>query len=128
MQTTIIPTGEVAIAVGRNMRGDLYAETVMPLGYARRELRIRTDKCARGLSADATVVQVSEDGRSHTHAFSLSRFGQGDYSKQLRLDQKARATEKAIRTMHADALRDVGAVLDEAHAHYAARARAGAEA
>ena len=107
--------------VRRSQYGDLFAETVVPLGADRRELRIDTRKGFRGLRTSATVVQVSEDGRSFTHAMGLGT-GLGDFSRTLRQqDPKVRATEKAIRSLHADALTEIDATLAAARAHYAAK-------
>lgn len=109
----------------RNARGELQAQTRIPLGSDRRELRITTDKGYRGgLDCDARVVQVSEDGCSYQHAFGLARDGSGDFSKNLATDRTKRATAKAIETMHRECLALAPAVLDEARAYYAAQAAA----
>jgi hypothetical protein len=93
--------------IRRDYRGALRAETMIPLGVDRRELRITTSKGQRGLSCHASVVQVSEDGQ----CFSFAMFS--DYSKRLACDHNARATEKTVRAMHAAALAEIPAVLAE---------------
>ena len=103
----------------RDRAGKLSVKTVIPLGADRRELHITTrrNSVRGGIQCGARVEQVSEDGRSYTHAFS---FGSGgDYSKTLAHDIKGRATEKALTTMHAAAMLDVEAVIAAAKAHYA---------
>ena len=96
----------------RNMRGDLQAESAFPLGFDRRELRVSTYKTSVGMVCYASVVQVDEDGRSHTHEMF------GDYSKRLAANPSMRCTEKNIRAMHGAALAGIDAVLTEARAKY----------
>jgi hypothetical protein len=115
--TTPIP----AFAVTRDHNGKLEAVSTFPLGE-RRELRITTDKGYKGLSCDAMVRQLSESGNSWTHAFSLSRFSKGDYSRTLVLDKAKRATEKSIATMHAAGLLRLDEVMAEVKAHYEVQA------
>lgn len=98
---------------GRNMRNELKAKSAIPLGIERRELRIETQKRSRGLSAHASVVQVSADGLSFTWApFS-------DFSESVEADPSARCTEKAIRAMHERALAKLPALIARAAKHYA---------
>ena len=111
--------------ITRNARNELRAESVVPLGFDRRELRISTHKTYRGLACGATVVQVAEDGRTFTHV--LLR----DFSRQLVCNPKARATETNIRVMHercaaewGDASGLWGALLTEARKQYAPAASA----
>lgn len=95
--------------VKRNRDG-LEAETRIPLGFDRRELRITTSKGSRGVYTGALVVQVTDRG----FTFVLCQ----DYRKTLAQDKAARATEKTIRTMHAAVLANVDAVVAEAKAFY----------
>lgn len=109
-----------AYAVRRTLHGDLEITTAEPLGADRRELRITTRRNSgrRTLQARAAVVQVSEDGRSYTHAFSLSRQGCGDFSAVL-IEAPGRATEKALTALHLQALQQLPEVLTRARAWYA---------
>lgn len=116
-----------AFQVTRTPRGELQAQTCIPLGTDRRELRITTDKAYRGgIECEASVVQMSEDGRSYTHAFAMSSHGKGDFRKTLATDRTKRATEKALATMHAAALAGADAVLQEARDFYALQAASAA--
>lgn len=107
----------------RTMRGDLQALTVITLDpIVRRVLHITTDKhCNGGLSSDATVYRITADGLGREHAFSYGA-GTGDFRQMLDRAPKARATEKAIRTMHETALAQLPAIVEQARAHYAAAA------
>lgn len=94
-------------------KGPLRAETHIPLGFDRRELRISTGKSSRGgLSCTANVVQVDEDGR--TIRFVVF----GDYSKQLARDNAMRCTEKNLLAMHSSALSYIDGVIAEVRAFY----------
>lgn len=107
------------IVLKRDRWDKLSANTTIPLGAERRELRIHTSKSGNGVvSCSADVVQRSEDGLSYQQAFALSKYSRGDYCKTLAHVLQARATEKTIRTMHAAALAGIDAVLTEARAHY----------
>lgn len=113
----------IPFQVVRTRSGALKAETRMPLDNERRELRITTDKALRGgIESDARVVQVSEDGKSYQHAFSMLGDGSGDWSRTILTDRTKRATLKALETMHAEALAGIDAILEEARAYYAAQA------
>ena len=112
----------------RSTHGELFAETVIPMGADRRELRIDTRKGFRGLRTSATVVQVSEDGRSHTHAMGLGSRMTGDYSERIEeCDRSVRATEKTIRAMHERARLQADAILARARDWYAVQAARRAE-
>lgn len=109
----------IATDISKDRQGITRALSVLPLGFDRRELRIETRKHSfrGGVYCSATVVQVSEDGRSYTHAMSYG--AAGDFSKTLAHEKAARATEKAIGTMHERCLTaGVYALLDEAKRHY----------
>jgi hypothetical protein len=107
------------IELKRDRAGKLSAESCIPLGTERRELRIITSKDYRqGVSTDVRVFQQTEDGFGWTHAFGLA--GGGDFSKKVGHDHQARATEKKLRDMHTDALRDLDTLLAEAREHYLA--------
>lgn len=93
-------------------RDGLEAETRVPLGFDRRELRITTGKGSRGVYTGCQVVQVAADGLG----FSFLMYG--DFGKVLNQDKAARATEKTIRTMHASALVGVDAVVADVMAFY----------
>jgi hypothetical protein len=104
----------------RNMHGQLVRETVIPLGFDRRELRVETRKHSFRpfIETSASVVQVSEDGRSYTHRFGMSRVPNPetcDYRKTVTSVQ-GRATEKALAAQH-DVV-DFGALKAEAIAFY----------
>lgn len=93
-------------------RDGVSAETSIPLGVDRRELRITTNKFTRGLWCQANVVQLAEDGRGFS--FVLHQ----DYSKVLAKDPAARATKNNICAMHARALANIEPVLVEVRAQY----------
>jgi hypothetical protein len=95
--------------VSRDHSGKLSAETIIPLGSDRRELRIYTYKGNRGLTCNASVFQVSEDGRSFNHAIGFGLCG--DFSTTLGVDANARGTEKAICALHAKCLAEKGEVI-----------------
>lgn len=104
--------------VARNQHGDLQAETALPLGRDRRELRITTRKntVRKSLETRAIVVQVSEDGLTFSHAIG---FGSGgDFSQRLAEAPGARTTEKALRNQHSSALALAQGTLAAACAHY----------
>lgn len=107
--------------VERTMHGNLQAKTIIDLGDGRRELHVTTDKAYRGgISCDARVMQRTGSGFL-SHAFGLSRDGSGDYSKTLAEDRAKRATQKALETMHREALATIDSVIAEANAWYAAQ-------
>lgn len=85
-----------------------------------RKLCISTHKAGAGVVTRATVYVHSEGVRSH--AFGLSRYGAGDYSR-LVAQRAARCTEKTVREQHTQALEDVEALFAEAVAHYEAQAQ-----
>jgi hypothetical protein len=104
---------------GRNRQDKSFeGNTTIPLGFDRRELRISTYKHPfdGGLQTVARVVQVSEDGRSYSHAFGLA--GGGDFNVKLKRDKGLRCTEKNVRAMHAEALSLADATLASALMHY----------
>lgn len=114
MNTTTI--GKYTVTYSRDRDGKAQAETVIPLGFDRRELRITTRKSFRpGIQSQAQVVQVSEDGKSHSFAMFA------DYNTRLEEDRMARCTEKTIAAMHARALEGIEDVLTAARAHYEKR-------
>lgn len=101
----------------RDASGSVFAETCIPLGFERRELRIKTRKAYRGgVQCSAMVVQVSVDRRSYTYAMGLG--GGGDFSIDIAREPKARTTEKTVRAMHAAGLLRVDEILARARAHY----------
>jgi hypothetical protein len=106
------------VTVSRNRSGELRAVTVVKL-EGRREIHISTSKHFRGgITCVASGFEVSECGTYTTHACALGGGG-GDYYKTLASEPSARATEKAIRTVHATGLANLDAVVAEARAHYA---------
>ena len=110
-----------AYTFARSTHGDLFAETVIPLGTDRRELRIDTRKGFRGLRTSATVVQVNEDGRSYTHAIGARMTG--DFSERIEeCNRSVRATEKTIRAMHERARLQADEIMTRARAWYAEQA------
>lgn len=117
---TVTPRGTQAVPgfeLKRDDQGSLFAETCIPLGFERRELRIKTRKAYRGgVQSSAMVVQVSVDQRSFTHVMGFG--GGGDFSVELARDPKARTTEKTVRALHAAALLGVDDVLAKARVHY----------
>jgi len=81
----------------------------------RRILRITTRKYeGRGLVSAAQVLEI-EEGMTRFAIF-------GDYRAIIR-SQRLKATERNVRAEHALALEAVPALLEAAHAYYAARQR-----
>lgn len=104
-------------AVTRNVRGDLEARSAFPLGFERRELRIHTYKSYYGVVSIATVVQVSEDGRSYSYAAGLGA-NVGDFNRRVFHEPKMRATAANIKRVHGDVLAGLANLLALAYAHY----------
>lgn len=86
--------------------------TKVDLGFDRRVLRVETGKATRGIACSASVVQMSPDGRT----FSCVLFQ--DYRKTLVRDVNARATAKAVRTMHDAGLALLDTVIAEVREQY----------
>ena len=102
---------------GRNMRGERYVRTVIALGFDRRILEIETNKNGNGgISCDATVFQISEDGRGKPHAFGPG--GGGDFRTTPPAARTGRAPEQALLTMHQAGMQGIDAVIAAAKAHY----------
>ena len=89
------------------------AETHIPL-FGAKVLVIRTCKGSRGLYTSITGQKL-DGGFLVWELF-------GDYSK--RIDHTERCTEKAVRTLHEQALATKDALIADATAHYAAKATA----
>lgn len=119
------------IEAKRNERGELKIITLLPIeGVEASEakkgrpgetkLEIRTYKgFNRGeLRSFASVNFYGEN--FVTHAFGMGS-GRGDYDRTL-IRTPGRATEKNLRAVHAEALKLVPAVIEEAKAFYAAQA------
>lgn len=109
---------ELNTTTGKTRDGITFALTSIPLGaeFGARVLRIETRKHSiyGGIYCSASVVEITPGGFRHAIGLGAG----GDFSKTLTQDRKARATEKAIRTMHAQCLPTAAAVLAEARAHY----------
>lgn len=103
--------------ISRNIRGELRAKSVFPLGFDARELHIETGKSSPGVTCSATVFRRTADGMGLEHAFGFGAPG-GDFRRTLKTDPKARATEKTLSTMHAACLVDLPALMVAACAHY----------
>jgi len=102
--------------VERDRYGKLSANTVVPLGVDRRELRIETYKTCNGrVKCNANVVTVEEHGYSHRMSFAGDR--SGDYSKVLAVEA-VRATEKNLRAVHAAGMEKFDAVMAEVRDWY----------
>jgi hypothetical protein len=109
---TLIPLPGVTASEGRRYPGKP-GET---------KLAITTSKSNGTLISRASV---SFYGDTFTvHAFGLGT-GRGDYSTKI-VTRPGRATEKALRALHADALNAVPTIIAEATAHYAAQEKAAA--
>lgn len=101
---------------GHDGKQPLKLITKIPLGFDRRELRIETGKASRGgIAVDARVVQLSECGRMHTHAYGLG--AGGDFSKVIEV-RPVRGTEKALLDLHMHGLAKLDEVKGAAMAHY----------
>ena len=98
------------VFIGRNVRGDLFAESNIEFG-AGRLLRISTSKTSRGMVCNATAGQVTPGGGFMWAPFS-------DFSRTLAHDRAARCTDKTVRTMQAAGLAQAAELLQAAAAHY----------
>ena len=105
-----------AYTVSRSARGGTSIETDIPLGEAfpHRHLKITTHKWTHGITCSALVVKLDPDNPG-CYSYALYK----DFSRRLGHDAKARATEKALRTMHEKALEGIEAVLADARTQYA---------
>lgn len=104
--------------VRRNQRGELEATTFIPFGYDDRELRITTGKSYRGGISSRAQVGIVTHGSGYTgFQISMGLGGGGDYSKVI-VTTAVRCTEKALRSLHAQALEQAEATLAEARAKY----------
>lgn len=93
-------------------RDGVEAKTVIDLGYDGRELHVTT--CKRGCGGLSTMANVF----TRTEGGSLTCVLFQDFHARLAEDRTARCTDKAIRTMHAQALDDIEAVLTKAKAQH----------
>lgn len=107
---------EVIISRGHDGRQPISAKTKFELGFDRRQLIIETGRSRPGLVAKAYVVQVSEDGHIETRAFGIGRCG--DFSLKIAERAGARATEKAVRELHQEALGCAAQMKAAALTHY----------
>lgn len=108
-----ITHGAYAYRMMGNLHGGQRAETMIPLGFDRRELKITTQKRGSGgISTHASVVQIGEDGLSFTHVMCT------DYSQTIAHDRTARATSAAIERMHVGALAGIAETIEAARKHY----------
>lgn len=95
----------------RDRRGEMSMVSNFPLGDGKRCLRVDTMKYYRKIACVAQAVNDTGDG-----CFSFMVFQ--DYNKVLAVALDVRATEKAIRAVHAEGLTKVDAALAEARAMY----------
>lgn len=79
------------------------------------KLCVSTYKYGNELITRASVSTHRADGIVQ-HAFGLA--GGGDYSERV-IVTTARCTEKAVAAQHAEAMKQLDAVLERARAHYA---------
>jgi hypothetical protein len=100
------------VKVIRTMRGEIEARTLIDLGFNSLQLRVTTMKRSRGMSTNASVVHMKEDG-CYTHmVFS-------DFSETLAAES-GRATMAAIERLHRLALEQrLPAALEKVRAQYA---------
>lgn len=109
------------IKMSRSKHGGLSAETRILLPGVKTKamngdeggeamLSITTSKRSRGLSSSATVITVRPGGIVSFVIFA-------DYSKTVAVSGD-RATEKAIRELHATALAKLPTIMAEVGAHY----------
>ena len=79
------------------------------------ELRIETSKSYDG-GIDTRASVVYNTGTGFRCAISFA--GDGDYSRTIQRDRKARCTEKKVGEFHADSLTYLDTVLADVAAHY----------
>lgn len=101
-------------------------ETTADLGGGR-VLIVCTSKWDGWVLACRASVYTRSEGGGLAHSFALSRFGTGDYAKELGR-AAGRATGKALQALHASCLEGshgcvdgLDAVVEEARAYYAAQ-------
>lgn len=95
----------------RSDRGRMKMVSKFPLGDGKRYLRVESMKFNRGLACFAQCVEDDGDG-----CYSFVMFQ--DYNELLAEARGARATEKAIRAIHAEGLAKVDKALAAARAMY----------
>lgn len=101
----------------RSERGRMKMVSKFPLGDGKRYLRVESMKFSLGLACFAQCVM--DDGNG-CYSFVLFQ----DYNKVLVEARDVRATEKAIRAVHAEGLKLVDKALAEARAMYGVKAAA----
>lgn len=123
MNTQSTTALQITLGRGNSGKGPLEAVTKIPLGFDRRELQITTSKrsFSPGISCDARVVQISEDGHFASFAMGLGSRG-GDFSRKLAQAETARATEKNIMALHQEGIGSLDQVIVEATSHYTKKA------
>jgi hypothetical protein len=106
----------IKLSRGHDGKGPLTAKSIIDLGFDRRELVIETGRSTKGLQSEAYVQQRSADGLFVSRAFGIA--GRGDFSAVVAQREGARATEKALRALHEQALDSLDFVLERALRHY----------
>jgi hypothetical protein len=81
------------------------------------QLEIETDKSSGNLKSGAMVYWLGEDGLK-SHAYSISRFGKGDFAEVISKAPSARVTQKLIDTAHAAAMTKLDAIRERAKGYY----------
>lgn len=90
-----------------------------------RVLIITTSKSTLSKRLQSRAAVHLRDGNSLIHAIGYGTGG-GDFSERL-LDQQIRATEKATRSQHEQALSMLDSILVKVAAHYANQSQAGGQ-
>lgn len=105
--------------IERNQRGELEAESDFPMSAPGRVMRINTSKGSRGLRSSVYCGILYRSAGSTSGFIGLKMCMFGEYSKDFPAPGK-RATEKAIRELHASVLEKAEELIAEAEAFYAA--------
>ncbi len=117
-----------ATRIGKSTYNGLTAKSTAELTIdgKRAQLSIETSKTnyPKGdITTTATIGWISADGRGVTHALGLGRAYAGDFYVTVERTT-ARATEKAITTLHNKALDQYDTIVERALAYYEAKAAA----
>jgi hypothetical protein len=106
----------IKLSRGHDGKGPLTATSIIDLGFDRRELAIETSRSTQGLQSKAYGQQRSGDGLFVSRVSGNT--GRADFIAVVAQREDARATEKALRALHEQALDSLDFVLERALRHY----------
>ena len=115
-------TPSIVLSRGYEGKGPLTLTSTIDLGFDRRELESEWKRSTQGRGSEAYVQQRSPDGLFVSRAFGIA--GKGDFSAVIAQRPGARATEKALRALHDEALKGLDFAKERALRHYGRQAPA----